>query len=96
MQMAELIAGLLIKSIGAVSGAILALLRFPPKNRGEAYRRAVSSIIAGLIAGSVVAGKLGLGPDPEATLFSAALTAFVSWPILGVLEKLARRRLSED
>lgn len=92
----DVIGGLLVKLMGSAAGALLALLRFPPHNRSEAIRRASSSIIAGMVASSVVAGKLGLGPEWESVIFSAALTSFLSWGVMGVADKVTRKKLGEE
>lgn len=84
----ELLSGMIVKFVGSAAGALLAILRFPPKTRGEMIRRTVASIIAGMVAGTVVAGRLGLSTDLESALFASALTAFLSWGALGIIDKL--------
>ncbi|MCW0235228.1 MAG: hypothetical protein OJJ21_16625, partial [Ferrovibrio sp.] len=60
MPVNEIATGILIKFLGSIAGAILALLRFPPRTRSEAARRISSSIIVGVISASVVVYKIGL------------------------------------
>lgn len=92
----ELLSGMIVKFVGSTAGAVLALLRFPPKTRGEMARRMATSIISGMVAGTVVAGRLGLSQDWESALFASALTAFLSWGALGVIDRLPSKWLGKQ
>jgi len=96
MPTPEIVGSLLIRLLGAVLGAILALLRFPPANRSEAFRRAVASIIAGFVSASVVSLRLGLGTGWDELMFSAMLTSYLTWGVLKVADKIAAKSVEKN
>jgi hypothetical protein len=85
---------LLIKIIGALAGAVLALVFIPPKTFTGFTRRMTASLIVGPIFSPVVHSYM-LWPDKwEHHLAAAALTAFLSWWMLGVIINAVRKWLT--
>lgn len=82
---------ILIKILGAVAGAIMALVFIPPKTFNGLVRRTTASLIAGPIFSPVVHSYMTWQNTLEYWLAAAALTAFVSWWVLGVVVNAAKK-----
>lgn len=83
MQPPEIETNLMAKAIGAVAGAIFALLRFPPKTRAEATRRFVASILSGMIFASLayalIVRYLDVDIGEDGLIVGACFSAIAGW-----------------
>ena len=79
---AEIIAAL-IKAGGAVIGAFLALIFQPPKTLAEFWTRSAFSVVSGAVFGERMRDWLKWPMEIETGLASAALTALLSWWMMG-------------
>lgn len=90
----------IIKAAGAVAGTILALVFIPPRTLWGFFRRATASLICGPIFAPIVKSYLAWPAEWEYILASAALAAFISWFVLGVIVSAAKRiignKLADD
>lgn len=91
----DVLASILLKSIGSVTGAFLAILFKWPKTRAEAQKRAVFSLLAGVtltpIAILIMQNFLPVDRSPETIVAVSTITAFLSWSSAGVLLKFVDR-----
>ena len=86
----EVVTAILLKSIGAFAGAVLALLFVPPKTIKGFIRRGVAALISGPIFGPYVQSYAGFADDWQGILAAACLAGFASWWIMGNIVKLAQ------
>ncbi len=82
------LATLALKLLGAVAGAVLALVFLPPKTRTEFIRRAALSVIAGIIFGDPVHEWLKWPDTWQMNLAASAGTAMVSWFAAGAVVRV--------
>ncbi len=76
------------KVVGATSGAFLALVFQPPKTLPEFITRGMFSIVSGIAFSSPVREYLKWMPTFETELASGALTALLSWWIMGAIVRI--------
>jgi hypothetical protein len=86
---------LIIKFLGSFAGAILALVFIPPKTLSGFFRRSAASLITGPIFCPVTHAQMGWADTWEYWLASAALTAFISWWLLGIVVTVAKKWIGE-
>lgn len=79
------LAAIALKLLGALAGAVLALVFQPPKTRTEFIRRASLSIICGIIFGDVARDYLKWLDTWQMNLASSAGTSLLSWFIIGAV-----------
>jgi putative effector of murein hydrolase LrgA (UPF0299 family) len=88
----DVLASILLKAVGSVIGAILAILFKWPKSRAEAQKRAIFSLLSGIaltpIAISIMQEFVVVDRSAETIVAVATITAFASWTCAGVLLKL--------
>lgn len=79
----------LIRAVGAVIGAGLALVFLPPKNRAEFVTRGAFSIIVGIIgAYPVRVYYLHWEETWELRMAAAVLVAMLSWFVMGAVVRI--------
>lgn len=78
------IGALLAKLVGALCGAVLAIVFIWPTSLREAASRAVVSVLTGALAEPVVRWYWSMPPDDELRIGAAAGAAFISWWALGL------------
>jgi hypothetical protein len=83
------------KLAGAFAGSVLALIFIPPKTLAGFFRRAVASLITGPIFSPITHAQFGWADTFEHHLAAAALTAFLSWWLLGLVVQLAKKWLTD-
>lgn len=81
----------IIKLAGALAGTVLALVFLPPRTLWGFFRRTVASLICGPIFAPIVQAYLAWPNEWEHILASAALAAFISWFVLGIIVSSAKR-----
>jgi hypothetical protein len=79
------------KLLGGFAGATMALVFLPPKTLAGFFRRSVASLIAGPVFAPITHAQMGWPDTWENHLAAAALTAFVSWWVLGVVVSAAKK-----
>ena len=79
---------LILKLLGSVAGAVLALTFQPPKNRAEFVTRTVFSILSGFLFGDVTRGYFQWPATWQMYLASSAFTAALSWAIMGAVVRI--------
>lgn len=84
----ELATAVAIKFAAAFCGAVLALVFQPPKTRAEFYTRAAFSLISGMIFAGQVREYLKWPISLDTDIASGALTALLSWWIMGALVRI--------
>ncbi len=87
MPTPEIVGSLLLKWIGAMAGAVLALLFAPPRNMRGFRRRGSFSLIAGMVFATPARELLGFAPDAEGMVAGACFAAATAW---GVMEAVMR------
>lgn len=90
MPTPEIMTGLLLKWIGAMSGAVLSLLFMPPRNWREFRRRGGFALVSGMIFAVPVRDYTALSNDAEGLVAGAALAAAVGWIAMETLVRLVR------
>lgn len=84
----ELATAMAIKLVASVFGAVLALIFQPPKTKPEFWTRTGFSIISGFIFGGQAREYLKWPPSMDTDIAATALTALLSWWIMGALVRL--------
>lgn len=85
------LASLAGKLLGAIAGAVIALVFAPPSNLRKFAFRASGSVIVGIIFGPIAAvylpGVLDIAwpTGMEGTVAAAAAAAILAWPVMVVL-----------
>lgn len=91
----DVLASILLKSVGSVIGAVLAILFKWPKSKAEAQKRAIFSLLSGIaltpIAILIMQEFLDVDRSPETIVAVSTITAFASWTCAGVLLKATDR-----
>lgn len=90
---------LIIKGVGSLSGAIVALIIHPPWSLKAGINRGTVSIIGGIVAAGPVRTYLKLDASSDSLFAAAALCSFLSWWVmLIVIAKLkaAHRKASDE
>lgn len=79
---------IVLKAVGSVAGGVLALVFQPPKNRAELTTRSVFSILSGMLFSDAVKDYLHWPDTWQMFLASAALTAMLSWFVMGAITRI--------
>ena len=79
MSNADLLVSMALKTMGAVVGAVLALLRRPPRSFKEFRRQAMFSVLSGIFITPLLVLWFRIPTDPESLVAAAAVTSFASW-----------------
>lgn len=79
---------LLLKLVGSVGGAVLALIFQAPKNRAEFVTRAGFSVLAGFLFADVVRAYVKWDDTWQMLLAASAMTAALSWFIMGTIVRV--------
>lgn len=82
---------LAIDLLGALAGALLALLFLPPKNRFEFRRRFLLSLLSGVIFADPARTYLGWEPIWQKHLAASAGVAMLSWFLVGAAIRIINR-----
>lgn len=94
MPAPEVIGGLILKLVGSVIGAALALIFVPPRGWRDFRRRAMFAILAGAcltpLSMSVLKGFFHVADDPETLVAVACITAFASWWAAGTARRIMK------
>ncbi len=84
----ELATTIAIKFFAGFVGAVLALTFQPPKTRAEFVTRGVFSILSGMLFSGPVREYLKWPITIETDIAAGALTALLSWWIMGAVVRL--------
>jgi len=84
----DLIAILIPRAIGAISGAALALVFVPPRTFRGFVRRGSASMLTGLIFAGYIQIWLDFSKDNDGAIGASCLTAFISWSAMGALKRI--------
>lgn len=76
---------MILKAIGAVSGAAIALLVKPAKTAAEFWTRLGCSLLSGFLFGTPLREWIGWPANEEYMVVSAALAAIVAWWALAAI-----------
>lgn len=91
MPEAFAVAAMMLKVIGALSGAALALLVKPAKTRAEFFTRLGCSILAGVLFSTPVRERIGWPPTEEHVIASATIAAFCAWWIMAAAVRVIEK-----
>ena len=80
--------GLGVKLASAFLGAIMALVFQPPKNQAEFITRGLFSLIAGMVFSDPARDWLKWPDTVQYHVAAAALTAMLSWWLMGMLVRI--------
>lgn len=80
--------GLGVKLASAFLGAVMALVFQPPKNRSEFVTRAVFSLIAGVVFSDPARDLLKWADTTQYQVAAAALSAMLSWWLMGAVVRI--------
>jgi len=83
----EIATGLILKFLGAMAGAALALIFVPPRTRTGFIRRGAAALICGPIFGPFVQSWIGFSDTWEGVAAGSCLTAYASWWIMGAAKR---------
>ena len=82
--------GLLIKGLGSLGGAVLALVFQPPTTTRDFVIRSVFALLSGLLFGDPIRAEYLKWPDTIPHVIGAhALVALVSWWVFGAVLRVA-------
>ena len=79
---------MIYKAMGSLIGTVAGLVYIKPRNLRDAISRTFVSLAAGMLYYFVPIDYFGWDYDNEKTLAGAALVAFVSWPLAGLVFKM--------
>lgn len=85
----EVVGAILIKFLAGLGGAILALSFQPPKTIAEFVTRTVFSVLSGMLFAGQVRDYLKWPITMETDIAAGALTALLSWWIMGAVVRIA-------
>lgn len=85
----EILSAMLLKAIGSLAGAIVALVFVPPRTIRGFFRRTTAALICGVAFAPIIRAKAGFAEDGEGLFAAACLAAFVSWWVAGALKRAA-------
>lgn len=89
MPAGEAGAAILLKLLGSVAGAVLALVFLLPRTRREGLRRFGGSVVAGVIFAPVVMHYGAWSATPDNVVAASGAAAFGSWWVMGALVRIA-------
>lgn len=81
---------LILKLIGSVAGAALALLFVPPRDMKAFRRRGIFSVISGMIFAIPARDFAGFSADAEGLVAGACLSAAIGWAAMDALMRFTR------
>ena len=79
---------LILKLVGSLAGAALALVFVPPRTRQGFARRLIAALICGTIFANYVRSWAAFDNDGEGLLAASCLTAYASWWCMGTLKRI--------
>lgn len=79
---------ILIRVVGSLTGAFLALVFQPPKVTSELVTRGLFSLICGFVFSPPLRDYLKWAPSTEIDLAAAALTAMLSWWLMSTVVRI--------
>lgn len=85
------IAAIISKAIGALSGAVAALIYLPPRGWSDFLSRLVIGIMGGMILEPYVRSWLEMSADFEGRMAGAFIAAVCSWQAMGLINKVIVR-----
>lgn len=88
MNELDLLVATILKVCGSLAGAVLSLIFLPPKTLAEFVTRCGFSVIAGILFSEPVREYLRWAPTLQMELASSALTAMLSWFVMGAVTRL--------
>lgn len=77
------------KAVGALAGAILALVFIPPRTWAGFFQRSAAALIFGFVFGPIARSWGGFDATSEGIAAAAAGSAFASWWIMGAVKRAA-------
>lgn len=86
--MAKVSESLIVKLLGSVAGAALALVFVPPKTLTGFIRRLSAALIFGTVFAPYVREWAAFSNDWEGMLGAACLSAMVSWAAMGAIMRV--------
>ena len=87
----EVIAGLMLRGIGALCGAALALMVRPAQSRAEFVTRLAGSIMAGILFATPLRERIAWPPTEEYVIASATVAALVAWWAMAAVVKIVEK-----
>lgn len=85
------VAVMILKAIGSLSGAAMALLVKPAKTPAEFFTRLGCSVMAGILFSTPVRERIGWAPTEEYILASATIAAFCAWWIMAAVVRIIEK-----
>jgi hypothetical protein len=83
----EIATGLIVKLLGALGGAVLAVVFVPPRTIKGFVRRITAALIAGPMFGPYAQAWAGFSDTWEGMAGAACLVAFASWWLMGAIKR---------
>lgn len=90
MPTPEIVGSLILKWIGAMAGAALALLFVPPRNIKAFRRRVAFSLISGMIFAIPARDYAGFNADEEGLVAGACIAAAIGWGVMDAIMRITR------
>lgn len=85
------IAAMILKAIGSLCGAAMALAVKPPKTQSEFFTRLACSIVSGILFSTPVRDRLGWSAIWEYDLAAATIAAFSAWWIMAAVVRIIEK-----
>lgn len=86
--MDEIITALMLKALGAASGAVLALVFQPPKVLSQLVTRGVFSLLSGMLFSDAARDQLKWADTWQMNLSAATLASMLSWFVMGAVVRV--------
>lgn len=82
---------MILKTIGSLCGATLALMVKPAKTAAEFWTRIGTALLCGVLFGTPLRERVGWPANEEYMVVSSALSAFIAWWALAALVRLLEK-----
>lgn len=80
--------GIIVRLLGVLAGSFLALAFLPPRSISGFVRRGLSALVFGFVFAPIVHDYLQWPATDERVLASGAVSAFISWWIMGLAKRV--------